>query len=283
MAYTHLLLREGELFLKGKNQRIFEQKLLGNLKKILSEVPEAKSVRKLRGRLVLPYFSSHQMLKRVFGIVSYSPVVKVKKDVDIIKQQGLELFKEINSWENQGQKKTFKVQSKRSDKSFPTNSLELNRIVGRHIEENSNLVFNVKEEKNILYLEINQDGAYLFTDVFPCFGGLPTGVEGKVALIVEDEKSILAGILMMKRGCGLRAYSLEKRDISLLKQFDPELNLVMSKNISDIPEEIVVIGKTFSGRKNNLNRVLANKIFLSPLIAYFPQDIEREMKKYTGV
>ena len=111
MPYTHLLLREGELFLKGKNQRIFEQKLVGNLKMILREVKEVTGVRKLRGRLVLPYFSSHQMLKRVFGIVSYSPVVNVKKDVDIIKQQGLELFKEANNRENPGQKKTFKVQS----------------------------------------------------------------------------------------------------------------------------------------------------------------------------
>ena len=58
---------------------------------------------------------------------------------------------------------------------------------------------------------------------------------------------------------------------------------MVSKNISDIPEEIVVTGKTFNGQKNNLVDVLPTKVFLSPLIAYSPQDVEREMKKYAGV
>ncbi|MFH1276675.1 MAG: tRNA 4-thiouridine(8) synthase ThiI, partial [Candidatus Woesearchaeota archaeon] len=80
MQYTHLLLREGELFLKGKNKNIFENKLVNNLRKKLpiSDL----SIKKLRGRLLTSFFSENQIIKQIFGLVSYSPVIKTEKDID---------------------------------------------------------------------------------------------------------------------------------------------------------------------------------------------------------
>ena len=125
MDYTHLLLRYGELFLKGKNQSFFEQALIHNLKK---ELPEAK-VRKVRGRLILLFFKEHQQIKKIFGLVSYSPCLKVGKELELIKKIALELLAD--------KKGSFRIETKRSDKTYPIKSLEVSAQVGRFIEKNS--------------------------------------------------------------------------------------------------------------------------------------------------
>ena len=81
MDYTHLLLRCGEIFLKGKNKKVFENKLISNIKKIAG----VKDVKNVRGRFVVNYFEEHKKIRLVFGLRSYSPAVKIPKDADIVK------------------------------------------------------------------------------------------------------------------------------------------------------------------------------------------------------
>src|SRR3989344_8605194 len=187
MLYDTLMLRYGEIFLKGKNKGIFEHKLAENIAKITksSGFPGLKVINS-RGRLLLPYFAGHSCLRRVFGLVSYSPAVRVEKKIEKIQQKAVELLR--------GKKGTFRISTKRSDKSFPVPSPEFNRLVGEQVEKHTQLRFSSSAPEITLVIEINQEGAYLFFENIVCGGGLPTGVEGRVLLLVEDEASLLAGV-----------------------------------------------------------------------------------------
>ncbi len=187
MAFTSLLLRGGEIFLKGKNYPFFEKKLVSNIRTLSGQ----REVKALRGRFILPYFQDHFLLKRVFGLTSYSPALKVTKDFEEIKRNMLILL--------DGKGGTFKIEPKRSDKTFPLTSPEINIQLGRFVEEHTSLRFDGLNYDHLVGVEINQDGAYLFLEIISCFGGLPTGAEGNVLLFIDGEESILAGLLMMKR------------------------------------------------------------------------------------
>ena len=93
MTFTHLLLRYGELFLKGKNRGYFEQKLCQNIKSI-AKVP---AVQRIQGRLLMDFSPQHHLLTRVFGLVSYSPTLKVEKEIDVIERAALDLLKIIKA------------------------------------------------------------------------------------------------------------------------------------------------------------------------------------------
>lgn len=271
MLFNSLLLRYGELFLKGKNRAFFEKKLVENLKVIT----EIKKVKNLGGRFSIDFFPEHQQLKKVFGLVSYSPAIKVEKDLQLIQRKALELLKP-----KQG---TFKITTKRSDKTFPITSLKLNQLVGEFIEENSSLQFALINPDTVLNLEINQDGAYFFFENIPCFGGLPTGIEGKVWLLLEDQASILAGILFLKRGCHLNLVALEEKDLSLLQQFSPKvLKLNLVKDFSEL-ENQVKKGVLVSGQNlENYQNYDLNLTVLRPLVAYDSSEIKEELRHFSN-
>ncbi|MBU1111868.1 MAG: THUMP domain-containing protein [archaeon] len=262
--YDTILLRYGEIFLKGKNKKVFENKLVRNIKAI-SGVNEVKL---LRARLVVDYFSELVLLRRVLGLVSYSPAVKVEKDLDVICKKAVSLLK--------GKKGKFKVVTKRSDKRFPLESPEINVEVGKFIESSlKDLEFSFKDPDYILNLEINQDGAYLFTDVFPCFGGLPVGVEGKVTLLYEGFESVVAGWLMMKRGVGLDIFAVKKlteEDLEILQKFSPKKITVLGK----LSGNSLVSGQSF----NNLKDYGFSGGIFRPLIAFSSEEI---LGRYEGI
>ncbi|MEG2254248.1 MAG: THUMP domain-containing protein, partial [Vagococcus sp.] len=129
MNYTEIMIRYGELSTKGKNRKVFISQLAHNVKKSLHEFEEVK-IQSDRDRmhLILNGADSQSVMARltpIFGIQSFSPVIKIEKDTDIICQTAIEMVKEI--WE-EGQ--TFKVQSRRSDKQFIWDSNDMNREVG---------------------------------------------------------------------------------------------------------------------------------------------------------
>lgn len=272
---SYLLLRYGEIFLKGGKIKQFERKLRENIKLITG----VKEIRQLRCRLILDYFEEHKLLRRVFGLVSYSPADFVVKDQEKIKQKALEMMGSL--------KGTFKVETQRSDKTFPIKSPEMNVLVGRFIEENSSLHFSRGEPDHILGIEINHHGAYLFTETIDCFGGLPTGVEGKIGLLVENENSLLAGLLMMKRGCDVLAVGFQKFEISLLQRFSPvkqELKLV--KDFSELEDfcrekkiSVLVSGQRFE----DYQRLGTNLTVLRPLVGYGKEEVKGGLEIYNGI
>jgi len=269
MKFNTILLRYGEIFLKGKNRHFFEKKLVSNIKKITA----AKNVRNIRSRLVADYFADHKLLRYVFGLVSYSLAVRVDKDIEKVMEAAVDLLKDSGQ--------TFKVETKRSDKSFPITSPDMNVKMGMYIEENSSLKFAFENPDTILSIEINQEGAYLFLESISCFGGLPTGVGGRVLLLMENETSVLAGLLAMKRGTHI--FPTGNGDISLLQKFSPvPLKLVKLDDV-DIEElakereiDVVVSGQTYE----HFSEYDHELVVMRPLIGYDQKQVEKQLSYF---
>ena len=196
--YDHIVVRYGELSTKGKNRKDFTKALTNNIKK------------RLRAYLGLTYRTLHdglyielndenyelikEDLKQVFGYAYFSGAILVERDIEEIKKTALELTKKKDY-------KTFKMVSKRSDKSFPLISDEINRQVAGHVLRNSDLKVDVHNPDLKIYVVINQDNAVIMDEKIRGIGGYPTGVNGRAMLMMSGGiDSPVAGYLTMKRG-----------------------------------------------------------------------------------
>ena len=133
--------------------------------------------------------------------------------------------------------------------------------------------FSRDHPNTTLGVEINQDGVYLFLEKIPCHGGVPTGIEGKVFLLLENDASILAGLLMMKRGCHLILIPQKNLDYSLLQHYSP-IHLKTQEKVDD-NTILVVSSQTFS-EYIKLNHPLVFR----PLIAFTSAEILVQLQKF---
>lgn len=211
MIYDHILIRYGEISTKGRNRGIFIEKLKRNVKYVLKSFPNIQ-IRATRDRMIIllngeDWEKVAKRLENVFGIQSFSPVVKVKSELDAIKNGSLTLLNQLFQKGN-----TFKVSVKRADKTFPYNSDEMNHIIGGHLLKNiDGLKVNVHHPDHHLKVEIRKEATYLTCEIIPGAGGLPVGSSGKVMLMLSGGiDSPVAGYLSMKRGLeveGVHFYS----------------------------------------------------------------------------
>ena len=196
--YDHIVVRYGELSTKGKNRKDFTKALTNNIKKRLRAYPEL-SYRTLHDGLYIElngenYELIKEDLKQVFGYAYFSGAILVDRDIEEIKKTALELTKKKDY-------KTFKMVSKRSDKSFPLRSDEINRQVAGHVLRNSDLKVDVHNQDLKIYVVINQDNAVIMDEKIRGIGGYPTGVNGRAMLMMSGGiDSPVAGYLTMKRG-----------------------------------------------------------------------------------
>lgn len=198
-----ILLRFGELYLKGHNRNIFENTLIQNIKNSLTG--ETFSFSKTFGRYVISDYDEKRQdeivskLKKVFGLYSLS----IAEEVDA----QLETIKQVVSKIKIG-KQSFKVFVKRADKTFPLSSMELARELGGVVLDNNNEstvdLYNPQKE---VYVDIRLNHkAYIFDEIIKCQGGLPLGTSGKGLLLLSGGiDSPVAGYLMAKRGMTLEA------------------------------------------------------------------------------
>ncbi len=196
--YDHILIRYGELSLKGKNRNSFIKQLFANVKTALKSFPALEFERQ-HDRM---YIYLHEedatkvsdTLSRVFGISSFSLAVKTKPDMDEIVQACLDSLP-------LQEEKTFKVAARRSDKTFPLISDQINRQVATAILKNSVWKVNVKDPDVKVVIEVHQDAAYIMTNKMAGAGGYPVGVGGKAMVLLSGGiDSPVASYLMMKRG-----------------------------------------------------------------------------------
>jgi len=211
MIYDHILIRYGEISTKGKNRGAFVEKLRKNVKYVLKNLSNIQ-IRASRDRMIILLNGERweevaDRLKNVFGIQSFSPVVKVESEVDEIKDGSLTLIRKLFTSGS-----TFKVSVKRADKTFPHNSDEMNHIIGGHILKNiEGIKVNVHQPDFNLKVEIRKEATYLTCEVIQGAGGLPVGSSGKAMLMLSGGiDSPVAGYLSMKRGLdveGVHFYS----------------------------------------------------------------------------
>lgn len=206
MNYDVILIRYGELALKGKNRDQFEDALARSVKSVLRSFFKIK-VRRSYGRMYVELHGEDaqavmERLKRVFGISSFSPTIQVEQDADVIKEKALELIRQL-----QPEPKTFRVETRRADKRFPIGSMDMNRLVGTHILRNLPAIkVDVHQPETVVYIEIRAEGTYISCETIPGPGGLPVGSAGKVMLLLSGGiDSPVAGWMVMKRGVTLEA------------------------------------------------------------------------------
>ncbi len=199
-----ILLRYGEIHLKGLNRPYFEQKLKNNIKNVLRDFEDIK-LKRVDGRFVLHNLKDEdielisQRLTYVFGLHSFSVATVCDKDFETVQKTALEL---LHSKIKEGD--TFKVTSKRADKKYIYNSMEINRELGGYLLTNTDgISVDVHNPTVTLSCEI-RDQAYLYVDRVKCLGGMPVGCNGKAGLLLSGGiDSPVAGFMTMKRGVSI--------------------------------------------------------------------------------
>ena len=190
-----LLVRYGEVFLKGANRPYFLKVLTDNVKKAVK--PIGGHVWLSDSRIYVSDFEDLQeciaRVTKVFGVYSVSPAVEMEKDFEAIAAQCVEMMRDYEG--------TFKVYGRRSDKSFPLNSMEIGQEIGyRVLQSNPKLSVDVHHPQYRLNVEI-RDNAYLCVAEIKAVGGMPMGTGGKAALLLSGGiDSPVAGYQIMKRG-----------------------------------------------------------------------------------
>lgn len=206
MKIDRILIRYGELSTKGRNRNSFIKQLKKNC--LLALKGLSVKIEADRDRMFV-YTEQHEQdevmerLKKIFGIHSFSPVVRVEKDLDSMKTMATQMVQEQR---NKGLV-TFKVNTKRSDKSFPLETNDVNRQVGGYVKGNvEGLEVALKQPDIELKLEIRDNGVYIMCETIEGMGGLPVGTSEKAMLMLSGGlDSPVAGFMTMKRGVEIEA------------------------------------------------------------------------------
>ena len=201
-----ILLKLGEIVLKGLNRRSFEQKLMGNIRRRLLGLGKFK-VTCLQSTVYVEAESedadmdaAFEALQDVFGIVKLSRAVPCEKDKDAIARRAIEYLRE-----DMLRARSFKVESKRSDKSFPMTSIELSQYVGGELAEAyPNCEVDVHNPELTVVLEVRDLAAYVHAQPIQGAGGMPVGSNGvAVTLLSGGIDSPVSSYMIAKRGVRL--------------------------------------------------------------------------------
>ncbi|MDQ0191240.1 tRNA 4-thiouridine(8) synthase ThiI [Alicyclobacillus cycloheptanicus] len=209
---NQLIVRYGEISLKGNNRSEFEKTLVRNIRRRMSPWPSVH-VERIGGRIVIelngaPPEEVIPTVQKVFGIISISPVVKADVNLDAVREAAVETAREaIEAAGRPSGELTFKVEVKRANKRFPMKSPELAaELGGGLLAAFPGLRVDVHAPDFTVYVEIREEGAYLYAVKYPGLGGLPVGSSGKVGLLLSGGiDSPVAGWLAMKRGVEVEA------------------------------------------------------------------------------
>ena len=207
-----ILCKYGEIVLKGANKSYFEDLLCRTLRHRVAPYGEFEVYRSQSTIYIEPtddmadLDGAFDAAKRVFGIVAVSRAAVCDKNMDAIHA----LVREYIPQYLEG-KKTFKVESKRSDKSFALDSMEISREIGGVIlDAYPRIKVDVHNPDVVVKVEIREFGAYVSAGQFPGAGGMPVGTNGKGLLLLSGGiDSPVAGYMMAKRGVKLDAIHFE--------------------------------------------------------------------------
>lgn len=248
MKFNSIIIRYGEIALKGKNRPDFENKLVSNITHFFNKNnTKFSSIKRLYGRILIKTGERCDFLNHVFGITSFSYALEL--DVDNVKEEAIKLY----------DKGTFKISTQRIDKNMNLSSQKMNEDIGEYIALNKKAKVNLKNPDLDIGIELMNNKAYLFSEKIDGPGGLPVGVNGRVAVLVEDNNAIKASLLVMKRGCDIVLIEKKKINYDILREYNPKLEVR-----KDMPDNIkaVVVSDTL----NNLKERDFDMLVLRPLI-----------------
>jgi thiamine biosynthesis protein ThiI len=191
-----VIVRYGEISLKGRNRGRFEQKLRSDLAWFMKRHGHAFSeITVERGRIYIRGSRDLPEIKMVLGVHSYSPALEIPRDYERLKKEVRGFFPEIRGCRD------FRVSCQRIAKDFAPDSMGVEREIGTLIEEGTGTPVRLKNPAYELHIEIGHRHIYLFSEKIRGFGGFPVQSSGKLlSLISGGIDSPVATFLMMKRG-----------------------------------------------------------------------------------
>lgn len=209
MRFHTFLLKYGEIGIKGKNRYLFEDALVRQVRYALKDVDGEFIIYKKQARIYVvcegeyDYEDTIEHLKKVFGLVGICPVVRLA-------DRGFEeLKKDVVSYMDEMYEDkdfTFKVESRRSKKTYPKNSMEISRDLGEAIlEAFPQIRVDVHHPDVMVNIEV-RDEVYVYSQIIKGAGGMPVGTNGKAMLLLSGGiDSPVAGYMISKRGVGIEA------------------------------------------------------------------------------
>ena len=198
-----IMIKYGELTTKKANRKIFINILTQNVEKALKD--EKVEIFKDQVRMFIKCNDANKIaskLQKIFGIHGIVIAYKVNNNIEDVLKKSLDIMDK--------NKQTFKVVTKRADKSYPIHSMDYSRKLGGLILKNSNFKVDVHTPDITLTVEIRTEGTFVYTNEIKGAGGYPVGVEGKGLLMLSGGiDSPVAGYLTLKRGVNVECLYFE--------------------------------------------------------------------------
>lgn len=198
MEYNVVIVRFGEMSTKGKNKKDFVFKLAHSIRLALRDYEDDYEMIIRHDHIYLniknPIYNLVEILKDISGMYSFSLSLKIDQDYDNLLEESTRIIKESEG-------KTFKIRTRRIDKSYPFISDEINRAIATQILKTTDKKVDVHNPDTLLDIEIREDGAYLFTETIKGLGGYPSGSTGRALMMISGGiDSPVATYLLMRRG-----------------------------------------------------------------------------------
>ncbi len=234
-----ILLKDGELALKGLNRSTFESVMLKNLRHSLRKTGGEYDIRRAQSTTVVEPLTDDcdmdaaaEAAGRLLGIVAYTRAAKCEKDMDVILPTAREYLTDQLT-----DAKTFKVEAKRSDKKFPLKSPDIQREVGGYLLSRfPHLTVDVHDPDVKVTVEIRDQYAFIHGNQLPGAGGIPAGTGGHGCILISGGiDSPVAAYLMAKRGVRLTAVHFAS---------PPYTSVLAEKKVHDLLEAV----SRYSGR-----------------------------------
>lgn len=240
MEKKHILIvRCGELALKGMNKPYFERMLADRIKKLTRkfggvDVKRHEGLIFVRSEGPTEKDALVKEISKAFGVASISPAIETEPELDLIGKEAVDCMKKLIAEENI---RTFKVEAKRADKNFPVKSPEIARIIGAKVLIGCKVLkVDVHDPDCLLYVDVRHDHAYIYRDKIQGFGGLPLGTNGKgMSLLSGGIDSPVATWMMAKRGMLIEAVHFHSYPYT-------------SRRAQEKVEELASIVATYCGR-----------------------------------
>ncbi|NLY09766.1 MAG: tRNA 4-thiouridine(8) synthase ThiI [Tissierellia bacterium] len=233
----------GEVMLKGKNRKYFEDEQIKQIKKALEDC-SLNHVYKEMGKIYMDlpeelFDRAIKRLRKVFGLIYISPCIKSTPELKSIQEAAAELVREYMDKTGYN---TFKVETARADKAYPLKSPEISRRVGGYVLAMvDGLKVNVHKPDFTLYVDVKNPNSYIYIERFQGEGGMPAGVSGKGLLLLSGGiDSPVAGYLMAKRGMAISGLHFHSYP------FTPERSVEKIKTLGNILSRYIGGFKIFS-------------------------------------
>jgi tRNA uracil 4-sulfurtransferase len=251
---NNYLCRYGEIAIKGKNRINFERQLVRNMKYLLKRNKIEADVKKIMGGVLVESSEECDCLKNVFGLVSYSRCHVVNSE-DELKEKLVELLK-LRKFN------TFRLSLNRADKNYPKRRIEMQREIGLFLGAKG-FEANLTEFDLEVFIEVFSKEFIIHFEKVKCFGGLPWSIEGRLYALIENNDSLKAALLMMRRGCEILPVAFEEKDISILYDFGNKNRLRIIKDLSELEDLPLVVKDILPNFQDYESRVV-----FRPLIGY---------------